>query len=122
MILTSFFRTLFTRSLRPFVFKGVGDEGADPSLLPVEVTRPGLYVHIPFCTSLCPFCPYCKVLFDEQLARDYLAALLGEIDIAGREILRRTGKRLKASSLYFGGGTPSLMSDSLKTIMDQIDR
>ena len=48
---------------------------------------PGLYLHIPFCRSLCPFCPYNKVVYEESLARDYHAALQQEISLAKNQAL-----------------------------------
>ena len=74
-----------------------------------------LYVHIPFCRHLCPFCPYNKVVYDPALAARYLRALRLEI--------RRTGERygrLKIGSLYFGGGTPTLMLDEMGAVMDDL--
>ena len=78
----------------------------------------GLYVHIPFCRSLCSFCPYCKVVYDENLADRYKVALLREIELVGGEL----EEKKVVSSLYFGGGTPALMIDSLKDIIDSIKK
>jgi coproporphyrinogen III oxidase-like Fe-S oxidoreductase len=71
-----------TRSARPFAF---GSEA-----LPLDyATAPGLglYVHIPFCRTMCAFCPYCKVAYDGDLARAYVTALLREIDLVGAKAL-----------------------------------
>jgi coproporphyrinogen III oxidase-like Fe-S oxidoreductase len=77
MILTSLMRIYLTRSLKPFEFKNtyshILNYKDEPDL--------GLYVHIPFCRSLCSFCPYCKVMYDEDLAQRYKTALLGEIEL-----------------------------------------
>ena len=70
---------------------------------------PGLYVHIPFCRSLCPFCPYNRVLYERSLARDYHAALRREIALAVEAFPGEFG------SLYVGGGTPTLALDALAT-------
>ena len=69
---------------------------------------PGLYLHIPFCRSLCPFCPYNKVKYDEALATDYHAALQQEIS---RAVEALPGE---LHSLYVGGGTPTLSLDALE--------
>jgi len=61
----------------------------------------GLYVHVPFCTRLCSFCPFYKVLYQEDLKEAYLQALLSEI-----EMRRPKGV---ARWLYLGGGTPNLL-------------
>jgi oxygen-independent coproporphyrinogen-3 oxidase len=65
----------------------------------------GLYVHIPFCTAICNYCNFNRGLFDADLKRRYLAALLSEIEGSAA----RHGRRLAADTIYFGGGTPSLL-------------
>ncbi len=45
---------------------------------------PGLYLHVPFCTSICPFCPYNKVRYDAPLVERYFAALGREVDLYAR--------------------------------------
>ena len=67
------------RSFRPFEFT---DE-ADPSPPFAGARNLGLYVHVPFCRSLCGFCPYCRVRYDEALCARYLDALEGEIEAVG---------------------------------------
>lgn len=62
----------------------------------------GLYIHIPFCASICNYCNFNRGLLDEGLKRRYVSAL-------GREIVRR-GTGESVDSIYFGGGTPSLLS------------
>ena len=61
----------------------------------------GLYVHIPFCSSICNYCNFNRGLYDEALKVRYVAALLEEIARA------RTDE--PADTLFFGGGTPSLL-------------
>jgi oxygen-independent coproporphyrinogen-3 oxidase len=60
----------------------------------------GLYVHIPFCSAICNYCNFNRGLFDAGLKAGYVAALVGEIDMA-------TSGR--ADTIFFGGGTPSLL-------------
>jgi putative oxygen-independent coproporphyrinogen III oxidase len=64
----------------------------------------GLYVHIPFCSAICNYCNFNRGLYDANLKRRYLAALLTEI--------RKKGDRSPADTIYFGGGTPSLLEPS----------
>ena len=64
----------------------------------------GLYVHIPFCSSICNYCNFNRGLFDADLKARYVAALLGEI--------AATGDSASADTIYFGGGTPSLLEPS----------
>ena len=64
----------------------------------------GLYVHIPFCASRCPYCDFATAPATTRLRSRYLDALATEI--------RREGERLgrpEITTLYFGGGTPSLL-------------
>jgi oxygen-independent coproporphyrinogen-3 oxidase len=64
----------------------------------------GLYVHIPFCSAICNYCNFNRGLFDADLKRRYVGALLTEI-----------GKKADGSpadTVFFGGGTPSLLEPS----------
>jgi len=70
----------------------------------------GIYVHWPFCERKCPYCDFYTFGREhpwQRLADDYLAALLAEI----RDAPRRFGwpDPPAADTIYFGGGTPSLM-------------
>lgn len=65
----------------------------------------GLYIHWPFCQSKCPYCDFnshVRASIDEE---QWQQALLKELEFAGRETQGRT-----LGSVFFGGGTPSLMS------------
>ncbi|MBW8382057.1 MAG: coproporphyrinogen III oxidase, partial [Youngiibacter sp.] len=95
MLLTSLLRIALTRSLKPFVF-----EGAYQNWLEFEnLQELGLYVHIPFCRSICSFCPYCKEIYDEKRAEAYKEALLKEIELVTKDL--KVPKLV--TSLYFGG-------------------
>lgn len=65
-----------------------------------------LYLHIPFCVVLCPFCSFHRVEFKEQRAREYFAALRREIHTA-------TDAGYRFHEIYFGGGTPTVLPDEL---------
>ena len=101
-LLTTAARTWLTRSPEPFRFTADNDEVLDYDDCPGL----GLYVHIPFCRTLCNFCPYCKERYTPEAAGAYTAALLQEIEMVGR----MRGERTRVSSLYFGGGTPALLA------------
>lgn len=73
----------------------------------------GLYVHIPFCRSLCAFCPYAKVLYSDELSRAYLGALTVE----AKAVAARLGPR-RISTIYFGGGTPMMMPDAIRMVVE----
>ncbi len=64
----------------------------------------GLYVHIPFCSSICNYCNFNRGLFEAGLKERYVVALLAEI--------RRAGDGSRADTIFFGGGTPSLLEPS----------
>ena len=61
-----------------------------------------LYVHIPFCSHICPYCDFPKVIFNPSWASSYLEALKNET------LLRTKGERF--STLFFGGGTPTCLN------------
>lgn len=63
----------------------------------------GLYLHIPFCSSICNYCNFNRGLFESGLKDRYVAALEREIRQG------RYGVGARADSIFFGGGTPSLL-------------
>jgi coproporphyrinogen III oxidase-like Fe-S oxidoreductase len=67
-----------------------------------------LYVHVPYCVSLCQFCGFTKTdRFTARTLRDFVSALSDEIDL----ICERTGASGRAiDAVYFGGGTASVLS------------
>ncbi len=62
----------------------------------------GLYLHIPFCAAICNYCNFHRGLHDEGLRRRYVAALIA--DIRGN-----APDGVAADTIFFGGGTPSLL-------------
>lgn len=111
-IITNLTRMWLTRSAKPFAFKNEYDQQLPYS----DCDKLGLYVHIPFCESICSFCPYCKVKYSKESCDQYIDALLREIHLVGH---RHVGKK-ETTSLYFGGGTPALAVDRLKEIIDAV--
>jgi oxygen-independent coproporphyrinogen III oxidase len=65
----------------------------------------GLYIHIPFCAAICNYCNFNRGLFDADLKRRYIDALLLEIVGAGGA----GSPAAPADTIFFGGGTPSLL-------------
>ncbi|MBQ5655813.1 MAG: radical SAM protein [Bacteroidaceae bacterium] len=109
-IITDLTRSWLTRSWKPFTFKNEYDQALPYS----NCENLGLYIHIPFCKSICNFCPYCKVRYDAALCDRYLDALLQEIRMVGSQYTEKK----RVTSLYFGGGTPTLVASQLKEIID----
>lgn len=69
-----------------------------------DIDRLGLYLHIPFCRQICPYCPYNKELFQAAAAERYTNAVLQEIDHYAAIVGSRP-----VTSFYIGGGTPTTM-------------
>ena len=74
-----------------------------------------VYIHIPFCESICSYCDFCKVLYKRKWVRDYLESLDKEIEDV------YNGEEIK--TLYIGGGTPSrLEEEDITTLFKIIKR
>ena len=67
-----------------------------------DMNSVGVYIHIPFCKSICAYCDFCKVLYQKEWAVKYLKKLKEEIKD------RYMGEKVK--TIYIGGGTPSCLS------------
>lgn len=72
-----------------------------------------LYIHIPFCESLCPFCSFHRVLLNVPGAATYFKALR-------QELHRIADKGYQPSIVYVGGGTPTLLPDELATTLELV--
>lgn len=70
-----------------------------------------LYLHVPFCESLCHYCSFNRFIFDEDKAHAYFRRLRQEMRMA-----HELGYRF--SSLYIGGGTPTVLIDELCETID----
>jgi oxygen-independent coproporphyrinogen-3 oxidase len=72
----------------------------------------GLYIHWPFCVSKCPYCDFNSHVADRVDEADWQRSLLAELDHYGN---KTKGRRL--DSVFFGGGTPSLMPPAIVAAM-----
>lgn len=63
-----------------------------------------IYIHIPFCTKKCNYCDFYSVQYKSDLVEKYVACLKKEIEFTTSE------NKLRVKTIYFGGGTPSLLS------------
>ena len=79
--------------------------------------KAGLYIHIPFCGGKCPYCDFYSARADEELMDRYVSAVCREIK------RKREEYEFYADTVYFGGGTPSLIgAKRLSGILDEISR
>lgn len=69
------------------------------------MTQAGLYIHIPFCRSRCSYCDFATGLYESALAERYVNALVEEIRLSNTA-------GASVDTIYFGGGTPSLLEPS----------
>ena len=82
---------------------------------PLKQNPPGLYIHIPFCVSKCPYCNFYSVTDRSNIPR-FIACLVEEMGLY-------TGHFDRFDTVYFGGGTPSTLSPAqLETILDAVCR
>ena len=67
--------------------------------------RAGIYIHVPFCRSRCSYCDFATGAYEGELAERYVRALAREIELFESD----DGPLPAADTIYFGGGTPSLL-------------
>jgi len=77
--------------------------------------KTGLYIHIPFCKNSCPYCPYIKTKYNVEQAKEYKKALIKEIELYYKKFGGGS-----FTSLYFGGGTPTLMINEIDDILNHL--
>lgn len=103
-IVTKIAKRQFARALK-------FEEGVAPELPPCADEKPRLlYIHIPFCEELCPYCSFHRVRFDEGLTRKYFVALRREINLYHE-------RGYKFGGLYVGGGTPTVLIEELADLL-----
>ncbi|MEW5983567.1 MAG: radical SAM family heme chaperone HemW [Acidobacteriota bacterium] len=67
----------------------------------------GLYVHVPFCASICRYCNFTRDIRDPALEQRYVAAVVGELSRVHADVPAAAG--VEVDTIFFGGGTPSLL-------------
>ncbi len=110
-------RPLLPRVLR-LLFPGVKDSfvfNRQPVELPPKPAGLNLYIHLPFCRSICHFCPYVKIPYDAGISAAYQKTILQELDG-----YRRIWGDIDIESVYFGGGTPSLTPEIVEKTLSWI--
>ena len=104
-ILTTIVKTMTRRTL---ALKPT-DEVLMPA--PEDGRRYMLYMHVPFCERLCPYCSFNRYPFREEVARPYFANMR-------KEMLMLADLGYDIESIYVGGGTPTVMLDELCETLD----
>jgi coproporphyrinogen III oxidase-like Fe-S oxidoreductase len=83
-----------------------------------DIAEFGLYLHIPFCKQICPYCPYNKEIYQPDAAEAYTRAVKKEIDFYSGLFGDKP-----VTSFYIGGGTPTTMLYSgLDRILEHISK
>ena len=76
----------------------------------------GLYIHIPFCVQKCKYCDFNSYKIEKDKKEKFLNDLKKEMSLY-------TNKDRKINTIFFGGGTPSILSNTeMKMIMDEINK
>lgn len=109
---------LITRTLRRYlvgaeqrwVFQRPAQDWAPP-----QIERTSLYLHVPFCRHFCPYCPYTKIPYRQSLAEPYTRAALAEVEWWAKAI-----GPAEITSVYIGGGTPTLALDSVARVLTRV--
>jgi coproporphyrinogen III oxidase-like Fe-S oxidoreductase len=100
-IITRKVRQEFARAMR-------FEDGVAPRIPEVTQQMPRLlYLHIPFCEKLCPYCSFNRIIFDESVCRNYFRALR-------LELLLYKKRGFDFQGIYVGGGTPTVLIDELE--------
>jgi coproporphyrinogen III oxidase-like Fe-S oxidoreductase len=86
------------------------DTAVDAAPEPPTDAPIGLYLHVPFCTALCPFCPFHRQHHEPVLAAAYFDAL-------GREIAAFEDRGFRFDDVYVGGGTPTVEARRLGELL-----
>lgn len=74
----------------------------------------GIYIHVPFCGKKCPYCDFYSVEYRKNIAEKYIGAVL-------RNLRHYSDKRRTVDTVYFGGGTPSLLNaGQISGILDTV--
>lgn len=112
------FSRMITQTVRRYIGgpdqRWIFEPPPDSWILP-RVEQTSLYLHVPFCRNSCPYCPYTKVLYDVTLVEPYTRAALDEVDWWADRI-----GRAEVTSVYIGGGTPTLALKSVNRILERV--
>jgi oxygen-independent coproporphyrinogen III oxidase len=93
--------------------------------------KPGIYIHIPFCRSRCSYCDFATDIYNGALAEKYVDAVVQEIkkfqvpspksQVFSNDQSKIQNLKSKIDTVYFGGGTPSLLKpQQLEKLLDAV--
>ena len=82
---------------------------------PPHVERTSLYLHVPFCRHFCPYCPYTKIPYNQSLVDPYTRAAIAEVDWWANAV-----GSAEITSIYIGGGTPTLALDGVARVLNHV--
>ncbi|GAB6178801.1 radical SAM family heme chaperone HemW [Desulfotomaculum defluvii] len=111
-MITELLRRIILGKKERFLFKGYQNGLVDFNSIDRET---GIYIHIPFCQTICPYCPYNKIIYDKNKALAYKEALIQELSLYKEYLVNKN-----ISSVYIGGGTPTLLLSELIEIIQFI--
>ncbi|MBI4965725.1 MAG: coproporphyrinogen III oxidase family protein [Desulfomonile tiedjei] len=106
-VLTAYLKRKYSKILQ---FGSLGD---------IEPPRPQpgkdylLYIHVPFCEELCPYCSFNRFVLEKDLAREYFKAL-------NREIRLYAELGFDFASVYVGGGTPTVLPQEMGLLLEDL--
>ncbi len=99
---------IVTRMARREIGRSIAFQDKNGPVLPDSLDGNNLiYLHIPFCEELCPYCSFNRTLFREDISRRYFQALRAEIILYKK-------RNYNFSGVYIGGGTPTILIDELE--------
>lgn len=84
---------------------------------PPALARTSIYVHVPFCRNECPYCPYTKVPYRDDLIAPWEDAAHAEVDRWADAV-----GAAEVTSIYIGGGTPTLALESVARVIEHLRR
>ncbi|MBI3625997.1 MAG: radical SAM family heme chaperone HemW [Candidatus Rokubacteria bacterium] len=89
-----------------------------PDLKPSQTGPLGVYLHIPFCRQRCHYCSFNTGPYRPAAMERFLSALLSEIDLVGEA---RWAGGVSIGTVFFGGGTPSLLEgDEMEAVLNRL--
>ncbi len=109
---------LITRSIRRYL---VGPqqrwvfERPSQDWTPPHIECTSLYLHVPFCRHFCPYCPYTKVPYCEALVEPFTLAAIAQVDWWADAV-----GPAEITSVYIGGGTPTLALESVARVLRRV--